>query len=182
VLLVPALLATQLEFTWMAISVAVPWLVAVVASYFPSRSVALVVYPLILLCPLLVGLRVAGGWDLFTSVPRHLPPTWLAAPLGALLTGVWFGGYLAAALAMGCHNNEAGGAARVDRFIHFIRFKVEPERITGYVIGVKTLVGAPPMKPILIDEFYVGNAPLPPKEPMAQRAAPTRVEEPTASA
>ena len=32
------------------------------------------------------------------------------------------------------HNNEVGGAARIERFKQFIRFKVEPNQITGYVI------------------------------------------------
>lgn len=55
---------------------------------------------------------------------------------GAALTCVWFGWYLASALAFGGHNNEAGGAAQIDRHRHFIRFKVQKDRLTGYVIGI----------------------------------------------
>jgi hypothetical protein len=54
---------------------------------------------------------------------------------GAYFTCVWFGWYLAVALAFDAHFNEAGGAARLDRYRHFIRFKLEPDRLTGYVIG-----------------------------------------------
>ncbi|HEU5077092.1 MAG TPA: hypothetical protein VFU02_23035, partial [Polyangiaceae bacterium] len=54
---------------------------------------------------------------------------------GAYFTCVWFGWYLAVALAFDAHFNEAGGAARLDRFRHFVRFKLEPDRLTGYVIG-----------------------------------------------
>ena len=54
---------------------------------------------------------------------------------GGSFACIWFGFYLAVALGFGAHNNEAGGAARLDYYRHFIRFKLEPERITGFVIG-----------------------------------------------
>jgi hypothetical protein len=54
---------------------------------------------------------------------------------GGFFSCVWFGWYLAVALGFNAHNNEAGGAARLDAYRHFIRFKLEPDRITGYVIG-----------------------------------------------
>jgi hypothetical protein len=56
--------------------------------------------------------------------------------LGALFSCIWFGWYLAAALAFNGHNNEAGGGARSEQFRHMIRFKVEEQRLTGYVIGI----------------------------------------------
>ncbi|HKU38406.1 MAG TPA: metallophosphoesterase [Polyangiales bacterium] len=54
---------------------------------------------------------------------------------GGVFSCVWFGWYLAVSLAFHAHNNEAGGAARLDAFRHFIRFKLERDRLTGYVIG-----------------------------------------------
>jgi hypothetical protein len=54
---------------------------------------------------------------------------------GAFFSCVWFGWYLAVAMGFNAHNNEAGGAARLDAYRHFIRFKVERDAITGYVIG-----------------------------------------------
>jgi hypothetical protein len=54
---------------------------------------------------------------------------------GGFFSCVWFGWYLAVALGFNAHNNEAGGAARLDAYRHFIRFKVEPDALTGYVIG-----------------------------------------------
>jgi hypothetical protein len=54
---------------------------------------------------------------------------------GGAFACIWFGFYLAVALGFNAHNNEAGGAARVDFYRHFIRFKLEPDRLTGYVIG-----------------------------------------------
>jgi hypothetical protein len=79
--------------------------------------------------------------------------------VGALLGCVWFGAYLAFALSIGCHNNEAGSAARIDRFCHFIRIKLERDRITCYVIGFEELANAnEPLQPKLIDEFHLGEA------------------------
>jgi hypothetical protein len=54
---------------------------------------------------------------------------------GGFFSCVWFGWYLAVALGFNAHNNEAGGAARLDAYRHFIRFKVERDALTGYVIG-----------------------------------------------
>lgn len=59
----------------------------------------------------------------------------VAFAAGAFFSCVWFGWYLAVAMGFNAHNNEAGGAARLDAYRHFIRFKVEPNAITGYVIG-----------------------------------------------
>jgi hypothetical protein len=54
---------------------------------------------------------------------------------GGIFSCIWFGWYLAVSLGFNAHNNEAGGAARLDAYRHFIRFKLEPDRLTGYVIG-----------------------------------------------
>jgi len=80
---------------------------------------------------------------------------------GGIFTCIWLGFYLAVALAFGAHNNEAGGAARLDAFRHFVRFKVEPDRIVGYVIGFdrpteRAIPGADGeggLRPRLVDRF-----------------------------
>ena len=56
-----------------------------------------------------------------------------------------FGWYLAAARRF--HNNELGGAARVDRFRQFIRFRLTAEGLTGYVIGLEQVVREFPRDP-----------------------------------
>lgn len=55
--------------------------------------------------------------------------------LGYYLSRVWFCWYLAVSLAFNGHNNEAGGAARIEGFKHILRIKVEKEKLTVYVIG-----------------------------------------------
>lgn len=55
--------------------------------------------------------------------------------LGAILSCIWFGWYLAVSLSFNGHNNEAGGGARAPQYRHIIRFKLTQKQLTGYVIG-----------------------------------------------
>ncbi|MGH8549450.1 MAG: hypothetical protein ACRERU_12795 [Methylococcales bacterium] len=84
---------------------------------------------------------------------------------GAFITGtifscVWFGWYLAVSSTYRGHYNEAGGGARADRYRHMIRFKLEPDRLTGYVIGIDRPVSDFDPKNLptfeLVDVFCVG--------------------------
>ncbi|MGH8525752.1 MAG: hypothetical protein ACREXY_16570, partial [Gammaproteobacteria bacterium] len=59
-----------------------------------------------------------------------------AALIGALLSCVWVGWYLAVSLAFNGHNNEAGGGARTEQFRHLVRIKLTRDSLTGYVIGI----------------------------------------------
>lgn len=84
---------------------------------------------------LLVALHF--GWD---KQPMEVTG-WrfaMAALLGAVLSCVWFGWYLAVSLSFNGHNNEAGGGARLPRYRQFIRFKITEKQLTGYVIGIDT--------------------------------------------
>ncbi len=80
-----------------------------------------------------------------------------AAPLAAVFFGcAQFGWYLAIAGAAGGHNNEVGGAALVDRYRQFIRFRLTPDRLTGYVIGLDDVsMDAGRLRPRLVDTFDV---------------------------
>jgi hypothetical protein len=63
----------------------------------------------------------------------------VAASLGGLVMAcVSFGWYLAVSLAFNGHNNEAGGAARIEGFKAFMRIRLTPENLTAYVIGFKS--------------------------------------------
>lgn len=57
---------------------------------------------------------------------------------GAIFSCVWLGWYFAVSLAFNCHNGEAGGGARSERYRHIIRFKLTENTLTGYVIGIDT--------------------------------------------
>jgi hypothetical protein len=59
----------------------------------------------------------------------------VVAYIGYYMSRVWFSWYLAVSLAFDGHNNEAGGAARLEGFKHILRIRVKKEELTVYVIG-----------------------------------------------
>jgi hypothetical protein len=61
----------------------------------------------------------------------------MSVVLGFFHCCIQFAWYLAASHVFQGHNNEIGGACRIERFKQFIRFKVEADTITGYVIAFK---------------------------------------------
>ncbi len=80
-----------------------------------------------------------------------------AGVLGALIGCYEFGWYLAAAAACNGHNNEVGVASRVDRFNQFIRFRVEPDRLTGFVIAIDhPVTSLREVQTRVVDVFTVG--------------------------
>jgi hypothetical protein len=131
---IPLLLA--LDGSWLRAGVVVGWTLAITAAtaaWCSSRKRSRLIWLLWLF---------AGGFALLAAVWGHsrheVSFTRLTVALvsGAFLTCVWFGWYLASVLAWGGHNNEAGGAAHLDRYRHFIRFKLQADKLTGYVIGI----------------------------------------------
>ncbi|MGH8646624.1 MAG: hypothetical protein ACREX4_20065 [Gammaproteobacteria bacterium] len=111
--------------------------------------------------------RLAGGGLVAThrrsgdelGDPAQLVTGWRilgAGAIGALLSCVWFGWYLAVALAFNGHNNEAGGGARTEQFRHLVRIKLTRNSLTGYVIGIyepKDFNGSPRFK--VVDVFTI---------------------------
>jgi hypothetical protein len=66
-----------------------------------------------------------------------LIPSLAAGVVGAIVCCLWTGWYFAVCFAFNGHNNEVGGTARIEKFKEFIRFRLTPEGITGYVIAVE---------------------------------------------
>ena len=65
-----------------------------------------------------------------------LVPIALACVFGAFLSCVWVSWYFAVCLGFNGHNNEVGGAARIEHFKQFIRFRLTENDLTGYVIAI----------------------------------------------
>jgi hypothetical protein len=65
-----------------------------------------------------------------------LVPSTLAGIAGAIISCLWTGWYFAVCFIFNGHNNEIGGAARIEEFKQFIRFRLTREGLTGYVIAV----------------------------------------------
>ena len=96
-----------------------------------------------------------------------LVPAFLAGLAGAIICCLWTGWYFAVCFAFNGHNNEVGGAARIENYKEFIRFRLTPNSLTGYVIAVddvsqidtkddkgRTRDGSD-LKPKLIDVFQL---------------------------
>jgi len=79
-----------------------------------------------------------------------------AALVGLFGACLQFGWYLAVASLFDGHNNEAGGAARLKEFKQFIRFRLTPAGLTGYVIALDRVErdGAR-LRPRLVDVFWI---------------------------
>jgi hypothetical protein len=94
----------------------------------------------------------------------------LLVVIGAVVTItasiIHLGWYLAIAAAGGGHSNEVGGAARLEDYRSFIRFRVTPDRLTGYVIACDRPYADPAaLRPYIVDVFELGPTPVPPPEP-----------------
>jgi hypothetical protein len=98
---------------------------------------------------------------------KSIFPAFIAGLVGAAISCLWFGWYLGICSLFNGHNNEVGGAARIEKFKQFIRFKVTKDGLTGYVIAVDdvSLIGQQDkngnyydgrsLKPKLIDVFHL---------------------------
>lgn len=110
--------------------------------------------------------ELSGWWGLI--------PALVAGAFGAVFCCLWTGWYFGICFAFNGHNNEVGGAARIEEFKEFIRFRVTPQGLTGYVIALDnvSVVGEPDkdgriqdgrdLRPKLIDVFHLRpKAPIP---------------------
>ena len=65
-----------------------------------------------------------------------LVPAIVTGLVGAVICCLWTGWYFAVCFAFNGHNNEVGGAARIENYKEFIRFRLTSDSLTGYVIAV----------------------------------------------
>lgn len=106
-----------------------------------------------LLLPFLIGAAHPGSaWGAL-----------IAFGFGAAMGCLWFGGYLAVAITFNGHNNEAGGAARVEQYKEFVRCRISKEKdgtstLTAYVIGVDDpCIPGHKLRPKVVDFFQLQN-------------------------
>jgi hypothetical protein len=117
----------------LGVSFLVPWLMNRYPQFNDQNSIA----RFLTLCWLVIGF----GCLTFAFTGDAAGEVSVGRMAGAFMTGtvfscVWFGWYLAVSSACRGHYNEAGGGARADRYRHMVRFKLERDRLTGYVIGI----------------------------------------------
>jgi len=112
--------------------------------------------------------KIVDGSPVFLdwTGPYGLFPAFLAGLAGAVICCLWTGWYFAVCFAFNGHNNEVGGAARIENFKQFIRFRLTRDGITGYVIAVDDVskidtdgkgrkLDGSDLKPKLIDVFHL---------------------------
>lgn len=73
----------------------------------------------------------AGAWAVFVVSLAT------AVLLGFLLSMSWLSWYFGVALSFQGHNNEAGGAARIEAFKHIVRIRLTNDTLTAYVVGLE---------------------------------------------
>ncbi|MCA9680520.1 MAG: hypothetical protein KC464_36155, partial [Myxococcales bacterium] len=89
--------------------------------------------------PLLIAILLLAGHGTLarpSTVAGTIAVVLAAGALGSVLGCVEYGWYLGVASGWNGHNNEAGATSRLERFRQFIRFRLERDRLTGYVIAV----------------------------------------------
>jgi hypothetical protein len=110
---------------------------------------------------------VYGVWLLYLPLISTRPP-WIpqdkwpllglvvSGAVGLLMTCVSLGWYFAVSLTYQGHNNEAGGAARIEEFKEFMRIRITPQGLTAYVIGFDhPQTEGHLLKPKLLDMFHL---------------------------
>jgi hypothetical protein len=119
---------------------------------------ALLVIPFVLNATLAPSIFNAGALNMPGDPWLKLLLCFYAGAIGAVMSCVLFGWYLAVALAFNGHNNEAGGAARIEGFKQFIRFRINRHGLTGYVIAIdkpNTEGGTGNLHPKVVDVFHL---------------------------
>jgi hypothetical protein len=116
----------------------------------------------VLALPLLFHDRTntTGGYNTFLPTPDA--PAWsvflvglaAAVAFGFLLSMSWLSWYFAVALGFHGHNNEVGGAARIEQYKHVVRVRLRPDDLTAYVIAFdEPQVEGAMLEPRLVDVF-----------------------------
>jgi hypothetical protein len=114
--------------------------------------------------PFLESFRANSGYRVFSpeeeSLQWKLFACLIAGFVGFWMSCIWLSWYLAVALLYQGHNNEVGGAGRIEKFKQFIRFRLTETDLTGFVIAVnEPQEYGNQLKPKLIDVIYLTRKP-----------------------
>ena len=124
------------------------WLLLVLSRHLFRQKVGFVLLLMAVWVVAWLGGMMALVWaaDGAMATRTCLWPNLLQFAIGAVmavpLCTSYFTWYLAVAGLADAHNNEVGGAARVSAFRQIIRFRVNQDGLTGYVISVENNKGA----------------------------------------
>jgi hypothetical protein len=120
--------------------------IAILAAPFAAKYWFSMVYTI----PELIDEYLFTGWML------QVLTLLIVCYLGHRMCRAWFSWYLAVSLAFNGHNNEAGGAARIEDYKQMLRIKLERHQMTVYVIGVdKAETDLAKLEPRIVDQFVL---------------------------
>jgi hypothetical protein len=108
---------------------------------------------------LLYSAVLLGIAFVFWGEPNRFFDTWAARFIASILFGglmscVSLGWYFAVSLAFNGHTEQAGGAARIERYKEFIRIRLTANGLTAYVIGFdEPRMNGRDLRPRIIDVF-----------------------------
>jgi hypothetical protein len=104
-----------------------------------------------------VALVAADGVALApASTAARLAVIAITAVVAIAIGCAHMGWYLAVAAALGAHGNEVGGAARIDHYRQFIRFRLTADGLTGFVIAIDRPSADPAaLRPYVVDVFTI---------------------------
>ncbi|MBO0722355.1 MAG: hypothetical protein J2P41_16125, partial [Blastocatellia bacterium] len=101
---------------------------------------------------MMLGLAFIGGTPLVDNIADYVTPAGRmfvgeervkdviglisACMAGGVTSCIWLGWYLAVSLGFNGHNNEVGGAVRLENFKGFVRIRLTEETLSGFVIAV----------------------------------------------
>jgi hypothetical protein len=99
----------------------------------------------------------SSGLDPIWTVAAVMSISFAAVLLfGFVLSMAWLSWYFAVSLGFNGHNNEVGGAARVEEFKHIVRIRLRKADLTAFVIAFdEPAVDGKDLKPKLIDVFQL---------------------------
>ncbi len=108
---------------------------------------------------LAVAIVAADGVAVAPATQLERVVVWGGGALCAMFFGcALLGWYLAICGAFDGHFNEIAAAALVDRYRQFIRFRLTPTELTGYVIAVDDVSLDPArLRPHLVDRFHISG-------------------------
>ncbi len=105
----------------------------------------------------IAGFYAARGIEgIWTAVTLMLISLAVAIALAFLLSMAWLSWYFAVSLGFNAHNNEVGGAARIEEYKHMVRIRLRKNDLTAFVIAIDDPeVEGRNLKPKLIDVFQL---------------------------
>jgi hypothetical protein len=112
-----------------------------------------------------IAVALARGDSLTTATPIDdfgllLANGFAVALMAGALGCTWAGWYFATSLAFDGHNNEAGGAARIEGYKEFVRVRLTKETLTAYVIAIdEPATDGEKLAPRIVDTFTLTARP-----------------------